>query len=149
MRLFANANYDFLSKRRLAFGVAAAFLALGLVAALIRGFNYSVEFTGGTLMQIETDSVVDVGDIRAGLAGQGITGAEIQQFGSDREFVIRAQAAGAGADPNDTEAASAAVRTALDGVIGAAGRPRRSARAWAASSAPARWWPSCSRSSWC
>lgn len=118
MRFFANANYDFLARRRLAYGITAAFLAFGLVALLIWGFQYSVEFTGGTLARIQTDSVVDVGEIRSGLAEQGITGAEIQSFGSDREFVIRARAAAEGADPNDTQATAAALTRALDGVIG-------------------------------
>ena len=119
MRLFANANYDFLARRRIAYAITAVFLLAGLVAMLVRGVNYSVEFTGGTRMRVEAVEVVDVGAIRNGLAEQGITGAEIQLFGSDREFVIRAGSAREGADPNDTEATTTAIRSALDAVIGA------------------------------
>ena len=121
MRLFANTNYDFLSRRRPAYVITAVFFALGLVAALVWGFRYSVEFTGGTLARIETDSVIAVGDIRNGLQAQGITGAEIQSFGSDREFLIRAGAAAEGADPNDTQATTEALTRALEDVIGADG----------------------------
>ncbi|MGE5927774.1 MAG: protein translocase subunit SecF [Gemmatimonadota bacterium] len=119
MRLFANANYDFLARRRIAYAITAVFLLAGLVAVLVRGVNYSVEFTGGTRMRVEAVEPVDVGALRDGLAEQGITGAEIQTFGSDREFVIRAGSAREGADPNDTEATTSAIRGALDAVIGA------------------------------
>ena len=118
MRLFANANYDFISRRRIAYGITAAFVAAGLVALLIRGFQYSVEFTGGTLARIQTQEVLDVGELRNGLEAHGITGAEIQSFGSDREYVIRARAAAEGADPNDTQATTEALTRAFDDVIG-------------------------------
>jgi preprotein translocase subunit SecF len=118
MRLFANANYDFLSRRRIAYGITAVFLLAGLAALAFRGINYSVEFTGGTRMRIESVEPMDIAEIRNGLAEQGIASAEIQTFGSDREFVIRAGAAQAGADPNDTEATTSAIRAALDAAVG-------------------------------
>ena len=118
MRLFANANYDFLGHRRIAFLVSAAFVVPGLILLLFRGVNYSVEFTGGTLIQVEAVSPVDVGAVRQALASRGITGAEIQTFGSDRELAIRARTAIAGTDADDTQLVSAAVQQALDGVLG-------------------------------
>jgi preprotein translocase subunit SecF len=119
MRLFANANYDFLGYRRIAYIVTAVFIAAGVVAMLVRGINYSVEFTGGTMMRIQTAEPVDVGALRDGLARQGITGAEIQSFGSDREFIIRAGTIEGVADVDNTEAATGAVRQALESVVGA------------------------------
>jgi preprotein translocase subunit SecF len=119
MRFFAHANYDFLSRRRIAYAITAVFLLAGLLAMIVRGVNYSVEFTGGTRMRIEAVEPVDVGALRNGLQAQGIASAEIQTFGSDREFVIRAGRAREGADPNDTEATSGAIRGALDAVLGA------------------------------
>ncbi len=119
MRLFANANYDFLSKRRFAFVLLFAFIVPGLIVALFRGINYSVEFTGGTLVQIQTAAPVDVGLLRARLEESGVSGAEIQSFGSNREFNIRARSAAAGTDADDTEATGAAVGRALDAAVGA------------------------------
>ncbi|MEO8578335.1 MAG: protein translocase subunit SecF, partial [Gemmatimonadales bacterium] len=55
--------------------------------------NYSIEFTGGTMMQVEFTKPVDVAALRASLGQAGITGAEIQQFGTNREYTIRAQEA--------------------------------------------------------
>ncbi|MGH7517228.1 MAG: protein translocase subunit SecF [Gemmatimonadales bacterium] len=119
MRLFANANYDFIGRRRIGYLISLAIIVPGFLMLLIRGVNYSVEFTGGTLLQVESEMPVDVGRVRSALAAVGIQGAELQTFGSDRELVIRARVARQGTDANDTQATSGAVRTALDQTIGA------------------------------
>jgi len=119
MRLFANANYDFLSQRKWAYGISVAFIAIGFIVLLIRGVNYSVEFTGGTLIQVETQQAADIGALRDALQMRGIPNAEIQTFGSDREIVVRARVARAGSDANDTQATAEAVAQALDATLGA------------------------------
>jgi preprotein translocase SecF subunit len=119
MRLFANANYDFLGQRRWAYGLSIAFSALGIAALLVLGLNYSVEFTGGTLIQVETERPADVGALRNALQAGGIEGAEIQTFGTDRELVVRARVAREGSDANDTQATGEAVGQALDATLGA------------------------------
>jgi preprotein translocase subunit SecF len=119
MRLFANANYDFLGQRRWAYGFSIAFSLIGLVVLLFRGVNYSVEFTGGTLIQVETERPADVAALRGALQARGIEGAEIQTFGSEREIVVRARVAREGTDANDTQATGVAVSQALDATLGA------------------------------
>ena len=119
MRLFANAQYDFLSRRKIAYLITLALTLPGLLVVLFRGLNYSVEFTGGTLMQVETQKPVDVGAVRTALVERGIAGPEIQTFGSDRELVIRARVAKEGTDANDTQATAAALQQALDATLGA------------------------------
>jgi len=119
MRLFANANYDFLGQRRWAYGISLAFSAIGLAVLLLVGVNYSVEFTGGTLIQVETQKPADVGALRNALQARGIENAEIQTFGTDREIVVRARVAREGTDANDTQATGDAVGQALDATLGA------------------------------
>jgi preprotein translocase subunit SecF len=119
LRLFANANYDFIGLRRYAYGVTAAVILPGLLFLLIKGLNYSIEFTGGTLVQVRSSTQVDVAHLRTGLDRQGIHGAEIQNFGAANEYVIRARVAKPGTDANDTQATAAAVSHALDQVLGA------------------------------
>ena len=119
MRLFANANYDFLKRRRVAYLITLGIMLPGLLVVLLRGVNYSVEFTGGTLMQVQSSKPVDVGAVRSALAARQVEGAEIQTFGSDRELVIRARVARAGSDQNDTQTTGGALREALDAALGA------------------------------
>src|SRR5918992_710478 len=119
MRLFANANYDFLGRRRIAYLITLAVMVPGLILLLLRGVNYSVEFTGGTLIQVQSQKPIDVGAVRNALATRGVEGAEIQTFGSDRELVIRARLGQSGTEQNDIEARSGALRSALDAALGA------------------------------
>src|SRR3954462_12348516 len=119
LRLFGHANYDFIGVRRYAYIITAAILLPGLLFLLITGLNYSIEFTGGTLIQIQSKKAVDVASLRTGLDREGVPGAEIQNFGSQNEYVIRARLAKPGTDANDTQATANAVRHALDRVLGA------------------------------
>src|SRR3977135_1814763 len=91
IRLFANANYDFIKWRRWAYGLTAAIIIPGFALFLVRGLNYSIEFTGGTLIQVQTPEAVGTERLRGALDAAGIRDAEIQQFGAPNEYVIRAR----------------------------------------------------------
>ncbi len=117
-RFFANANYDFIGVRKYAYALTAAIILPGLLFLLVAGLNYSIEFTGGTLLQINSKQPVDVAAVRTALDRRGVHGAEIQQFGSANEYVIRARVAKAGTDANDTQATAGEVGKALDSAVG-------------------------------
>jgi preprotein translocase subunit SecF len=118
MRLFSDTKIDFLGSRRVAYWISAAIIIPGLLLEPIVGFNYSVEFTGGTMMQIRTTEPGDVARMRQALGDHGVSSAEIVQAGGDTEFIIRARVAVEGADADDTQATVDAVSAALDDVVG-------------------------------
>lgn len=92
IRIFHNTSYQFLKHWRLAAILTAAFIALGLATYATTGApNYSIEFTGGTMMQLQFKAKPDVAVMRATMDAAGITGAEIQQFGTDLDYTIRAR----------------------------------------------------------
>ncbi len=117
IRFFANAHYDFIGLRKWAYLATAVFVVPGLVLTLVRGTTYSIEFTGGALIQIETEQPVGTARLRTALEQRGITGAEIQTFGSPRDYVIRARL-GPDARETETEAVAQAVAAALDAGLG-------------------------------
>jgi preprotein translocase subunit SecF len=119
LRLFANAKYDFIAVRRYAYAATALFIIPGVLFLLVHGLNYSIEFTGGTLIQVQSKRPVDVAAVRSGLDREGIHGAEIQNFGAANEFVVRARVAKPGTDANDTQTTANAVHEALATVLGA------------------------------
>ena len=120
IRLFANANYDFIKWRRWAYGLTAAIIIPGFALFLVRGLNYSIEFTGGTLIQVHTAQPVGTATLRSALDAAGIRDAEILQFGEPTEYVIRARIAKEGAvAEGSTEATAAAVDSALARGLGA------------------------------
>jgi preprotein translocase subunit SecF len=119
-RFFAHANYDFIGLRKYAYGLTAAIIIPGMILILATGVNYSIEFTSGTLVQIQTAQPTTAGAIRSALDRGGLHNAEIQQFGSVREYVIRARLTAAEAvNQKEAERTSAAVDTALTRAFGA------------------------------
>ncbi len=91
LRILHDTKYDFIQWWKWMAAVTIAFILLGLGSLAYKAPNYSIEFTGGTLMQLEFAQAPDVAALRSTLDAGGIHGAEIQQFGSNREFTVRAQ----------------------------------------------------------
>src|SRR6266704_515669 len=121
IRLFANANYDFIKWRRWAYVLTAAIIVPGFLLFLVHGLNYSIEFTGGTLIQVQTPHPVGTGRLREALDAAGIRDAEIQQFGAPNEYVVRARLGTSGVTAEGTtQATAAAVDSALSHGLGPA-----------------------------
>jgi preprotein translocase subunit SecF len=120
IRIFHNTKYDFIKWWKVAVIATLAFMALGMASfAITGGVNRSVEFTGGTLMQLKFTKAIDAGQIRAALDAGGITGAEVQQFGSADEFIVRAQDRALVAQQADgAEKVADRIRTALGKSLG-------------------------------
>ena len=72
------ANFRFMRhyKALLAFAAALVLASIALVA--FRGFNYSIDFTGGNMLQLEFPEKVEVGQIRAAMSKVGYGSAVIQ-----------------------------------------------------------------------
>src|SRR3989449_915656 len=120
IRLFANANYDFIKWRRWAIRLTPAFIVPGYALFFVRGLNYSIEFTGGTLIQVTTVQPVGTGKIRSALDAAGVRDAEIQQFGAANEYVVRARlGAGGVTAEGSTQATAQGVDSALARGLGA------------------------------
>ena len=54
-----------------------------------RGLNLSVEFTGGTVMEVSYSQPADLPKVRSVVAGLGYAEVQVQNFGSAREVLIR------------------------------------------------------------
>ncbi len=52
IRILHNTHFDFISKWRITTVATLAFIVPGIILIAIFGYNYSIEFTGGTSMQI-------------------------------------------------------------------------------------------------
>ena len=66
----------------LTFAAAVAFLA-------IRGLNFSIEFTGGTVMEVAYPKAADLESIRNQVTALGYADAQVQTFGTSRDVMIR------------------------------------------------------------
>ncbi|HYW56984.1 MAG TPA: protein translocase subunit SecF [Polaromonas sp.] len=63
--------------------------ALAVVFLFSRGLHLSVEFTGGTVMEVGYSQPADVEKIRGTVAGLGFTDVQVQNFGTARDVMIR------------------------------------------------------------
>ena len=68
IRFLHGKHYDFIKWRWWAIGMTAAFIAIGVASIAWKGVNYNIEFTGGTLMQLEFARPPGAADLRSTLA---------------------------------------------------------------------------------
>jgi preprotein translocase subunit SecF len=59
------------------------------VAIALRGLAFSIEFTGGTVMEISYQQTAPLTQVRATVQGMGYEDAQVQNFGSSRDLLIR------------------------------------------------------------
>ncbi len=91
--LFKDANYPFLKWRKYAFAFSLLLTVIPIASIVAHGgLRYSIDFTGGTLVQVQFDQPVDTETLRAALGGmEGLESFEVQRFGEPEDVVIRAQ----------------------------------------------------------
>ena len=70
-------------------GISFATFALAVFFLFSRGLHLSVEFTGGTLMEVNYTQAADVGKIRDTVSGLGLADVQVQTFGTSRDVMIR------------------------------------------------------------
>ena len=93
MWLFKDANYPFLRFKNWGYAISIGLTLLAVAVVVVRGgLKYSIDFTGGTLMQLEFDEPVESQALREALADmEELKSSEVQRFGDINDFVIRAQ----------------------------------------------------------
>ncbi len=86
-----NTKFDFMRLRHVAVTVMLAvfFASVGLI--VVKGFNYALDFTGGTVIEARFQKPADVDGVRQRLEAVGYAGAQVQSFGSGSDLLIRLQ----------------------------------------------------------
>ncbi len=84
-------HIDFIGKRKIALAISTLMILISLGTLAVKGLNFGIDFTGGTLVEVQFDKAPAIADVRAGIATKGYSNAVIQQFGSPKEILIRVQ----------------------------------------------------------
>ena len=92
MELIKNTRIDFISLRKKAFVISGIMVLLGIFAFVMISLgkaNMSVDFTGGTNVQVKFAEKVDIGDLRKALSDGGVGDVQIQEVRGTQEFFIK------------------------------------------------------------
>jgi preprotein translocase subunit SecF len=79
---------DWIGKRTLFFAISGALCAASVASIATRGFNYGIDFTGGTLVQVSYPEPRELTQVRADLATAGYPAAQAQSFGGNKSFAL-------------------------------------------------------------
>jgi preprotein translocase subunit SecF len=82
-------SFDFMGWRKLAFAFSATLLLIAIVSIAVRGFNFGIDFTGGTLVEVGYPQGVELTGIRQALEQDGYADAVVQHFGTASDVLIR------------------------------------------------------------
>ena len=85
-------HFDFMGKIKMAMTISGLMILIGLGSiALSGGLKYGIDFSGGTLIQLQFKTAPDIELIRDGLKTIGLGESTIQEFGTKRDILIRVQ----------------------------------------------------------
>ncbi|MCA3213425.1 MAG: protein translocase subunit SecF [Burkholderiales bacterium] len=70
-------------------GISVVTFLVAVGFLVFRGLNLSVEFTGGTLMEVRYSQAADLEKIRGAVEGKGWGEFQVQNFGTSRDVLIR------------------------------------------------------------
>jgi len=82
-------NIDFMGKRKIAGTISIVLIVCSLGVLLVQGLNLGLDFTGGTLVEVEFVEPIAPADIRELLDSAGFEHGIVQYFGTERDLLIR------------------------------------------------------------
>ncbi|MCZ4313441.1 protein translocase subunit SecF [Comamonadaceae bacterium G21597-S1] len=95
--------------------VSVVTFVLAVFFLFSRGLHLSVEFTGGTVMEVGYSQPADVPQVRSVIAGLGYTDIQVQNFGTAQDVIIRLPAQKGVSSAQQSEVAFAALKAADPG----------------------------------
>jgi len=84
-----NTRIDFLRLRHVWVTMFLLLFVGSFAVVGLKGFNFALDFTGGTAVNVRFDQPVGVDDVRERLETAGITNAQVQTYGSGNDLLIR------------------------------------------------------------
>jgi len=102
-------HIDFIGRSKIAFMVSAIMILTSLGALAVKGLNFGIDFTGGTLVEVKFSEAPTIADVRDSISPKGYGNAVIQEFGAPEEILIRVQ-------NKETEDSSTISNAILDGL---------------------------------
>jgi preprotein translocase subunit SecF len=87
----ADINVSFISKRVMFFAFSVLLIITSIGLFLSKGLNYGIDFQGGILIEVRTESAANISDMRRNLSKLGLGEVALQEFGAPNDVLIRVQ----------------------------------------------------------
>lgn len=85
---------DFMRVRLIAVMIGAVLLLSSIAVIALNGYNFALDFTGGTAITLRYEQPADIEAVRSRLADSGHANAQVQAFGAGTDVLVRLQAEG-------------------------------------------------------
>lgn len=82
-------NYDFMKLRLAAMALSALLIVVSIGSLATQGLNLGLDFTGGTLLEVEYQQPENLDKITSILDGAGYKDVTVQNFGSETDVLVR------------------------------------------------------------
>jgi preprotein translocase subunit SecF len=90
MELFPHdSKYNFMRAGRVSLAIAFLIMVVAFGAMGVKGFNYALDFTGGTVAELRFAQPADAETVRQTLTKAGFESPVVQTFGSGNDIVVR------------------------------------------------------------
>jgi preprotein translocase subunit SecF len=110
-------DIQFMKHAKVLNAISLATFVLAVFFLFSRGLHLSVEFTGGTLMEVSYSQPADVEKIRTTITGLGLTDVQVQNFGTARDIMIRLPAQKGVSTAQQSDKVLAALKTSDSSVV--------------------------------
>ncbi|RWR00638.1 preprotein translocase subunit SecF [[Pantoea] beijingensis] len=81
--------HDFMRWDKVAFTLSGLLLIASVIVMGVRGFNWGLDFTGGTVIEITLEKPAELDTLRSSLEKAGFVEPQVQNFGSSRDVMVR------------------------------------------------------------
>ncbi|HEX5513804.1 MAG TPA: protein translocase subunit SecF [Gammaproteobacteria bacterium] len=86
---FNQLNINFMGMGRIALILSSVLFVISVVSLFVRGLEFGIDFTGGTLIEVVYSESADLSSIRDALQQGGYSDAQVQHFGATTDVMIR------------------------------------------------------------
>ena len=87
-------NINFVSQFKKANIVSIIIFIISIILIVFKGLNYGIDFKGGTLIELRTETSIDTSLIRESLKSMNLGDVNVKKFGKEGDFLIKVEEKG-------------------------------------------------------